>query len=600
MCELATKLQKELLGTVNSFDYNEDNCNVKNMLLDPTLAIFRLLRPTECSLWSINRNTTEDETIVEEKVRTSTSLICRKVDPNYDFTEREDFAHDLKSGFFSRITESANEKSGYYYRYGREQVEGFGHRSIKFVKERNLNDFIVIPITDNEKIVALLEFSYDKEKIKNEEWGEIAPIICRFFSAVFNRYLIFQKQDLVDKLIKAHDKFRDISIESYFNHLITNVFRKFIDYQGASFFIWDSYHNRYNLITTTDKTVDTNTTEIFYTKDEGHTGRVGATGLPCITDSIRKDCKWYEIRKEDAETAMIIPIASPSNPKNVIGVVRFVNKKNVVDYTFIDFFNDIDMELMMFASKYLSLAVDFFLKEEEQSNSISKLAHEFKTPANAIFKSADRLLDHIEDKAFTSIYLTPYLINIRDFASSQIWQANSTLYLTRKRKRKYNMKKCSLFEVLKKSRDVARPIARDYNVKLSNIVIVPFDTTLSLNIDEAAFVIVFNNLLSNAIKYHNFQDPDSFYVSISCYKSKGVIKILVEDHGIGINVNEKESIFQVGFRGASAIKENSSGFGVGLSVVKQIVEDFGGTVSVINCKSPTTFEISFPNSLIVL
>lgn len=595
MRELATKLQGELFNIANNH-YNTG----KDILSMPTLAIFDLLKPTECSLWSINQNVTEGNGTSNEIVKTSTSLICRGV-KEYNFNDSVDYRHDLEKGFFYEII--VNKKPQPFYRCGQKEVKDSKHRSWKFVEHCELNDFIVIPIKtkiDNEEVMAaVLEFSYKEQIIENDDWEEISPIICQFYSAAFKRYLVFQKQKLVGKLIEAHDKFRNSNIETYFNYLITNVFKEFFDYQGASFLIWDSYNNRYNLIATTDKDVDVNTANVFYTKDEGHTGRVGTTGHPCITDSIPKDCKWYEVPKDEAQTAMIIPIASPSNPPNVIGIIRFVNKKNVVDPKVVDFFNDVDLKLMMFASKYLSLAVDFFLKEEEQSNSISKLAHEFKTPANAIFKSADRLLDHIDDRIFTGIYLTPYLTNIRDFALSQIWQANSTLYLTKKRKRKYNKKKCSLFEVLKKSRDVARPIARDYKVKLSNIVIIPFDYTLSLNIDEDAFVIVFNNLLSNAIKYHNSQNPDSFFVSISCYKTKGKIKILVEDHGMGIDVAEKESVFQVGFRGASAIKENSMGFGVGLSVVKQIVEDFGGTVSVLNCKNPTTFELSFPNSLML-
>ena len=42
---------------------------------------------------------------------------------------------------------------------------------------------------------------------------------------------------------------------------------------------------------------------------------------------------------------------------------------------------------------------------------------------------------------------------------------------------------------------------------------------------------------------------------------------------------------------------NNNGFGVGLPVVKQITNDFGGEIKVINLKSPTKFEIKLPKYL---
>lgn len=158
--------------------------------------------------------------------------------------------------------------------------------------------------------------------------------------------------------------------------------------------------------------------------------------------------------------------------------------------------------------------------------------------------------------------------------------------------------------ILSRSRGVARPIARQEGVTLDNIRIFCLRSyeNLHLNVDETAFVIVFYNLLTNAIKYHNTQDPDSFQVTI-WYTISGVdnnaVKIYVQDKGLGIDKKDKEAIFQVGYRGERAMRGSSSGFGVGLSVVKQIITDFGGRIRVKSHQHPTTFEISLPKSLIV-
>ena len=155
-------------------------------------------------------------------------------------------------------------------------------------------------------------------------------------------------------------------------------------------------------------------------------------------------------------------------------------------------------------------------------------------------------------------------------------------------------------DIIRKSIDVVRSIAREYCVLFDNIKLNTNNVQTPINVDEDAFVTVFYNLLTNAIKYHDRRDSNSFLVSISCYESETGIRIEVSDWGIGISPKDVESVFQIGYRGERAIRENASGFGVGLSVVKQIVEDFGGIIHVTSNQHPTTFEINFPDKKTIL
>lgn len=593
MCKYVPKLKEALLELATK--------PMSGSLFDETVESIRnVLEAAECSLWSLNRNITEKSKTGDDKNPLSTSLLSRSVDVEYSFDKTSDFVHKLNKSFFGEVVKSVHNEC---YRCGLGDITIHKHKSMKFVNDLGLTDFIVIPVTDiyeKDNIVAIFEISYRESFIDDDGWQKCTPIIKTFFSTAFHRNNVL----LNDNLQRVYGQYEGGNFKSFYGNLINTEFKKFFDYEGSSFFIWDSYSNRFAPTATTDDSIDFNDSKYFYSKSEGSTGWVGNTGKPIITDNIDIDkCKWAEKTFHKAKTSMIIPIKHPANQSEVIGILRFLNKKNKCNPRFIDYFNEIDLKLVQSYAKSLSLIIYYYSKEEDQVNLISKLAHEFKTPANAIFKSTDRLLDSIkhEDYDLLKKNLEKYLVNISDFSQIQKWQAETTLYSTRKQQQRtrYKEKNCSLRNILKRSRDIVRPIARQEGVTFDNIEIHhPAGSDIFLQVDEDAFVIVFYNLLSNAIKYHVLDYPESFHVDIWYTESDVAVEILVDDYGIGMDKKDKESVFQMGYRGERAMRENATGFGVGLSVVQQIVTDFGGIVNVKSCKNPTSFEILLPKTLI--
>lgn len=75
--------------------------------------------------------------------------------------------------------------------------------------------------------------------------------------------------------------------------------------------------------------------------------------------------------------------------------------------------------------------------------------------------------------------------------------------------------------------------------------------------------------------------------------------IEVADNGIGIKPKEQNKIFERGYRSESAIRINASGYGIGLTVIKQIIEDFGGDIKITSYNKPTVFQIKIPTNRIV-
>lgn len=99
---------------------------------------------------------------------------------------------------------------------------------------------------------------------------------------------------------------------------------------------------------------------------------------------------------------------------------------------------------------------------------------------------------------------------------------------------------------------------------------------------------VFKCLLSNAMKYGAGKA-----IRVSVLKEKNKAKLSVEDHGIGIHIEEHEKIFER-FERANSIK-NFEGLGLGLFISREIIQAHGGTITVKSeIGKGSTFTVSLP------
>ena len=100
------------------------------------------------------------------------------------------------------------------------------------------------------------------------------------------------------------------------------------------------------------------------------------------------------------------------------------------------------------------------------------------------------------------------------------------------------------------------------------------------------------NLLDNALKY----TPDNGTITISLGKAKNEKGILlqIKDSGVGIPKDEQKRIFTKFYRGQNVVKMQTDGSGLGLFIVKNIIERHNATITFESSKKGTTFSILFP------
>ncbi len=107
--------------------------------------------------------------------------------------------------------------------------------------------------------------------------------------------------------------------------------------------------------------------------------------------------------------------------------------------------------------------------------------------------------------------------------------------------------------------------------------------------DSARIHSVFDNLLSNAMR---FTMPGG-KVTIRAYEDRGFVRFSVEDTGAGIPAEHITNLFDRFYRVPG--QEKQSGVGLGLSIVKEIVEAHGGEVNVRSEQGKgSIFEFSLP------
>lgn len=107
-----------------------------------------------------------------------------------------------------------------------------------------------------------------------------------------------------------------------------------------------------------------------------------------------------------------------------------------------------------------------------------------------------------------------------------------------------------------------------------------------INADHGRMVQLFTNLFDNSVKY---MGGDSVSIEVSARRKNGRIALTVQDDGIGIDERDLPNIFKIFYRGhCESEREIPEGAGVGLSIVKKIVDQHGGTIEVSRAPSGGT------------
>jgi signal transduction histidine kinase len=239
--------------------------------------------------------------------------------------------------------------------------------------------------------------------------------------------------------------------------------------------------------------------------------------------------------------------------------------------------------------------IHILLEKERQAKSMERLTHEFKVPLVAI-QSAIDYLKHTEGVSELFEYdflgdIISWIQLMRRILVNAEYFSSASGYLPIDPQPTFLMK------------DVIASAVRFVTIPLElrgfsphRISYSTFDNIPKLWIDRAQFQQVVFNLLSNSIK-HCYSDSDSFQVAITSKRTNNEYQIIFRDWGPGISEGMRQIIFERGIRTPEAIQRNVTGQGLGLWVVKGIVEAHDGHIELTHSSHPTEFTIFLPEYL---
>jgi signal transduction histidine kinase len=207
-----------------------------------------------------------------------------------------------------------------------------------------------------------------------------------------------------------------------------------------------------------------------------------------------------------------------------------------------------------------------------KSEFISNVSHELKSPLTSIRMMTEMLhhnrVETVERKSAyykamleESQHLSHLIDNILDFSRMD------------DDRKKYDFVDLDLNELLLKFLESTRERRPDPGFDISYFC--P-DWVPLIKADKNAMLQVFYNLVDNAIKFSG----TSTQIDVRLLPGDDEVLLCVKDYGIGISIKDQEKIFDRFYRGEEPQRMGIKGSGIGLTIVKQIVEAHSGTIAI--------------------
>lgn len=208
---------------------------------------------------------------------------------------------------------------------------------------------------------------------------------------------------------------------------------------------------------------------------------------------------------------------------------------------------------------------------QRQLDFVSSVSHEFRTPLAVIYSAGENLGDGVTTSP-DQISRYGNLIKAEGKKLSGMVEQILEFAGARSGAIKYNFSEISAGEIIDDAIKSCNSQIAEHGFSVEKDIA---EDLPPINGDLEALSRAVQNLVANSLKYCNGKK----WVRVSARNGDGRIKIVVEDRGLGISKRDLANVFEPFFRARDIVDAQIHGNGLGLSLVKQIVDAHGGKVS---------------------
>jgi two-component system, sensor histidine kinase and response regulator len=227
-------------------------------------------------------------------------------------------------------------------------------------------------------------------------------------------------------------------------------------------------------------------------------------------------------------------------------------------------------------------------QERTRKNMISLVSHEFRAPLAATIQYLEVILEGMAGDISSEAKEMIERCDIRLREMLELLGRWISLAIFDADKLSENFKDINVKDLASESIDVLKSMAEEKNISL--ILDSPEDLP-TIKGNKVSIGEVFSNLISNGIKYNK----EGGWVKISLSEADDYISVKISDNGMGIDNEHLSKIFDEFYRVDGRRNAPVKGSGLGLSIVKKMVNAHGGTIDVESeIGKGSVFKVDFP------